>query len=156
LPTSSVESDNATKEELKEEQKEQLINDLTIKLIQQQPVYKAKKTAEAAIIKHLQKEQVKVEDLKISGLTAESDLENYLSKLETSQQIAQFTKQVQQQINSFKFKQKTESASFHNIAPKNNKQGEKAVVLGIVSGAIILGTIGIVIIVKNLTSTKRK
>jgi len=155
LPTSSN-SDNATKEVLEEERKEQLINDLNIKLIQQQPAYEAKETAEAAIIKHLQKEQIKVEDLKIPGLTIESDLKNYLSKLETSQEIAQFIKQVQQQINSFKSKQKTESAYFYNTAPKNDKQGGKAVVLGIVSGAIILGAIGIVIIVKNLTSTKRK
>jgi len=155
LPVSSsnkeVESDNDVKEELEEEQKEQLINDLNIKLIQQQTPPEAKKTAEKVITKLLQKEQIKVEDLKISGLSAENDLENYLSKLETSQQVAQFTKQVQQQINSFKSKQRIESASFHNIAPKNNKQGEKAVVLGVVGGAVILGAIGIVIIVKNLT-----
>ena len=58
----------------------------------------AKKTAKEVITKLIRKEQIKIEDLKISGPTVESDLENYLSKLESSQQIAQFTKQVQQQI----------------------------------------------------------
>ncbi|RHZ37227.1 hypothetical protein [endosymbiont GvMRE of Glomus versiforme] len=141
LPTPSGENEkdnNSTKE--------QIINDLNVKLIQKQQNTKAKKTAEKVVTKLLQNHQVKINDLKIPNLSNEN-WKDYINKLETSQQVANFVQQVQQQIVSLKAKYTSHRQAIVS-SNKEEKQGQK-VVFGVVGGVLVLGITAMVITIKN-------